>query len=59
MKVTRIGLDLVKNLFQVHGVNEHGQTVLGKQLRRGHVASFFANLPTCLVGVEACASTHH
>ena len=59
MQVTTIGLDLAKNVFQVHGVNEHGKPVFRKQLRRDHVASFFANLPACLVGIEACASAHH
>ena len=59
MQVTTIGLDLAKNVFQVHGVNAHGKTVLRKQLRREQVAPFFANLPPCLVGIEACASAHH
>lgn len=54
-----IGLDLAKNVFQVHGVNEHGTAVLRKQLRRDQVVVFFANLPTCLVGMEACGSAHH
>ena len=59
MEITTIGLDLAKNVFQVHGVNERGNTVLRKQLRRDQVAPFFANLPACLVGIEACASAHH
>jgi transposase len=59
MQITTIGLDLAKNVFQVHGVNEHGKTVLRKQLRRDQVAPFFANLPACLVGIEACGSAHH
>ncbi len=59
MKITTIGLDLAKNVFQVHGVNEHGKAVLRKQLKRDQVAPFFANLPPCLIGVEACASAHH
>ena len=59
MQVKTIGLDLAKNVFQVHGVNEHGKTAFRKQLRRDHVAPFFANLPACLVGIEACASAHH
>lgn len=59
MQITTIGLDLAKNVFQVHGVNEHGRGVLRKQLRRDQVAAFFANLPACLVGIEACASAHH
>ena len=59
MAITPIGLDLAKNVFQVHGVNERGNAVLRKQLRRDQVAPFFANLPACLVGIEACASAHH
>ena len=59
MEITTIGLDLAKNVFQVHGVNERGKAVLRKQLKRDQVAPFFANLPPCLVGIEACASAHH
>ncbi|MCB1506214.1 MAG: IS110 family transposase [Hyphomicrobiaceae bacterium] len=59
MKVTRIGIDLAKNVIQVHGVDERGKAVLKKQLRRAQVAAFFANLPPCLIGMEACASAHH
>jgi len=59
MKITTIGLDLAKNVFQVHGVDERGKAVLGRQLRRGQVTAFFANLPPCLVGIEACAGAHH
>ncbi len=59
MKITTVGIDLAKNLFQVHGVNEHGKAVLKKQLRRDQVAEFFAQLPACLIGMEACGSAHH
>jgi transposase len=59
MKMTTVGLDLAKNVFQVHGVNEHGKPALKKQLKRGQVADFFANLPVCLIGMEACGSAHH
>lgn len=59
MKVTTAGIDLAKNVFQVHGVDEHGKTVLRKQLKREQMALFFANLPTCLIGMEACGSAHH
>ena len=59
MKITTIGLDLAKNVFQVHGVDEQGKAVVRKQLRRNQVAAFFANLPPCLVGMEACGSAHH
>ena len=57
--VTTIGLDLAKNVFQVHGVDVRGKTVVKKQLKRDHVTAFFANLPVCVVGMEACGSAHH
>jgi len=59
MKVTTVGIDLAKNVIQVHGVDEQGKAVLNKQLKRNQVVAFFANLPPCLVGIEACASAHH
>src|SRR5438105_2288949 len=59
MQITTIGLDLAKNVFQVHGVNRHGKVELRKQLKRDQVTAFFANLPACLIGVEACSSAHH
>lgn len=59
MKITTVGIDLAKNVFQVHGVDEHGKAVLRKQLRRDQVTTFFVNLPPCLIGIEACASAHH
>ena len=59
MKVTTIGFDLAKNVFQVHAVDERGHVVVRKQLRREQVASYFANLPPCVVGMEACGSAHH
>lgn len=59
MKITTVGIDLAKNVFQVHAVDEHGKVVLKKQLRRGQVAEFFANLPACLVGMEACGGAHY
>ena len=59
MNITTIGIDLAKNVFQVHGVNERGQVVLKKQLKRSQVMAFFANLPQCLIGMEACGSAHH
>jgi transposase len=52
MKITTIGIDLAKNVFQVHGVDERGKNVLRKQLRRSQMALFFANLPSCLIGME-------
>ena len=59
MKVTTIGIDLAKNLFQLHGVNEFGKTAIQKQIRRDQMAEFFVNLPACLIGMEACGSAHH
>src|SRR5262249_47779473 len=58
-EVTTIGLDLAKHVFQVHGVDADGATVLRKQLRRGQVLAFFGRLPSCLVGLEACATAHY
>lgn len=59
MKVTTIGLDIAKNVFQIHGVDEKGKVVLRKMLKRDKVTEFFANLPPCLIGIEACGSAHH
>lgn len=59
MKITTIGIDLAKELFQLHGVDSHGKTVLRKQVRRSEMAKFFANLKPCLIGMEACGSAHH
>jgi transposase len=59
MNVTTVGIDLAKNVFQVHGVDARGKAVLRRQLRREQMAAFFANLPPCLIGMEACASAHH
>jgi len=59
MKVTAIGLDLAKDVFQLHGVDSDGRVVLKKQLKRAQLAAFFANLEPCLVGMEACAGAHH
>jgi len=57
--ITTIGLDLAKNVFQVHAVDVAGSVVLRKRLRRGQVLAFFAGLPPCLIGLEACATAHH
>ena len=59
MQVTTIGLDLAKSVFQVHGADETGKVTLTKQLRRGQAIAFFQKLPPCLVGIEACATSHH
>jgi len=59
MKITTVGIDLAKDVFQVHGVDAHGKAVLRKQLKRKDVVSFFANLEPCLIGMEACGSSHY
>jgi transposase len=58
-EVTTIGLDLAKNVFQVHGVDEAGAIAVRRALRRGQVLGYFAKLPPCLVGMEACATGHY
>jgi transposase len=58
MTIAAVGIDLAKSVFQLHGVDEHGRTRLKKKLRRAQVVEFFANLPACVVGMEACASAH-
>jgi transposase len=57
--ITTIGLDIAKSVFQVHGVDAEGQVVVRRQLKRRYVIAFFQKLPPCLVGIEACASSHH
>ena len=57
--ITTIGLDIAKSVFQVHGVDAGGQVVMRRQLKRRYVLTFFQKLPPCLVGIEACASSHH
>ena len=59
MKITTIGIDLAKEVFQVHGVDAQGKAVLRKQLRRSEMVRFFANLEPCLIGMEACGGSHH
>ena len=59
MQVVRIGLDLAKYVFEVHGVDGQGNVVIRKTLRRGSVSTFFANLPPCLVGMEASNGAHY
>jgi transposase len=59
MNTTTIGLDIAKAVFQVHGVDSHGPPTLQRRLRRAQLVAFFANLPPCLVGIEACASARH
>jgi transposase len=57
--IATVGLDLAKQVFEVHAVGGAGEVVLCKSLRRGQVTAFFAGLPPCLVGMEACATAHH
>ena len=57
--VTTVGLDLAKHVFQVHGIDADGQLVFRRQLKHRYVLAFFAKLPPCLIGIEACASSHH
>jgi transposase len=57
--VTTIGLDIAKSVFQVHGVDAAGQVLVRRQLKRRYVLAFFEKLPPCLIGIEACASSHH
>jgi transposase len=59
MQITTIGLDIAKNVFQVHGIDAAERVVVRKQLRRGQVMKFFEALPRCLVGMEACATAHY
>ena len=57
--VTVVGLDIAKNVFQVHGVDAKGAAIVARAVRRGQLLDFFASLPRCLVGMEACSSAHH
>jgi transposase len=57
--ITTIGLDIAKSVFQVHGVDATGQVAIRRQSKRRYVVAFFQKLPPCLVGTEACASSHH
>jgi transposase len=59
MKIATVGLDISKQVFQVHAADSEGRAVLRKRLRRNQVAAFFANLPACLVGLEACGGSHY
>src|SRR5476651_1477564 len=57
--ITTVGLDIAKSVFQVHGVDAQGNVIVRRQLKRRYVLEFFQKLPPCLVGIEACASSHH
>jgi len=59
MKITTVGIDLAKSVFQVHGVDQAGKPVVRKRLSRQQVLRYFAQLPPCLVGMEACGGAHY
>ena len=59
MKITTVGIDLAKTVFQVHGVDQKGSPALQRRLKRHHVLSYFAQLPPCLIGMEACGGAHY
>jgi transposase len=59
MQVSTVGLDIAKHVFQVHGVDEHGQTALRRKVSRGQLLKLFGSLEPCLIGMEACATAHH
>ena len=58
-EIVTVGLDLVKSVFQVHAIRGDGTVLVWRKLRRAEVIGFFTDLPSCLVGMEACASAHH
>ena len=58
-EITTVGLDLAKHVFQVHGIDAEGTTILRRRLRRYQVLAFFSRLPRCVVGMEACATAHY
>ena len=58
-KITTLGIDLAKSVFQLHGVDTEGRVALRRQLRRSQMLGFFPPLPSCLIGIEACASAHY
>ena len=59
MKITTIGIDLAKSVFQVHGVDQRGKAIVRKRLSRAQVSKYFAQLPPCVVGMEACGGAHY
>ncbi len=58
MKVSTVGLDLAKNVFQVHAIDERGEAIVAKTLRRRQMMPFFSKLEPCLIGIEACGTSH-
>ena len=59
MEITKVGLDLAKNVFQVHAISSTGEVVVRRALRRAQVIPFFSKLAPCLIGMEACGTSHH
>ncbi len=59
MNITRIGIDLAKQVFQIHGVDRAGKALIRKQLRRAQMLAYFTRLSPCLIGMEACGSAHY
>ena len=59
MDISTIGLDLAKNVFQIHGIDATGEVVVRKTLRRAQMLHFFEKQPPCLIGAEACGTSHH
>jgi len=57
--IKTIGLDIAKSIFQLHGVDADGQVVIRCKLKRRYVLAFFQKVPPCLIGMEACATSHH
>lgn len=57
--IVTVGVDLAKNVFQVHAIGADGKVLVRRRIRRGEVLKFFSSLPPCLIGMEACASAHH
>jgi len=58
MKITTVGVDLAKNVFQVHAINDAGEVIVCRSLRRRQMIPFFGKLEPCLIGVEACGTSH-
>ncbi len=59
MNITKIGIDLAKSVFQLHGIDSSGKVLIKKQIKRAQMAEYFVSLRPCLVGMETCGSAHH
>ncbi|KTC89180.1 hypothetical protein Lcin_1218 [Legionella cincinnatiensis] len=57
--ITLLGMDLAKDVFQLHGVNEHGKKILGKKVKRSELPTLIANLPSCKIVMDACSSSNY